>query len=1006
MKYFIVALCANLIALSGIEARPFRNYDNQSPADTTQIKADLDSASRLVNKGDPQAIDLLQRCLRDSRKLNYGKGEGNSLYYMGKYYGSLRQHNDAIRLYDSALVVFHRFNIQNRVAQCYIMKGTIYLTDNKFSMAIGQYEKSIVVNTTLGNKTKVADCLVNIGVAYERLGNYPKALDHYFQCLKMDEELDNKPGIASDYGCIATVYGKMNEADKAIEFYDKAVEQTKAIVNADIEFELGTILTNYGIFSKNNKEYEKSEQLQQEALAIFKKLESKRGIGSTLHNIGALHQAKGEFQLAISFYNQSLEYVEGGNKDALGTNYLGMAQTYFQLKQYTKALDHAFKARAFIDDIKMLDDQVKVTKLISDIYREQGNYKQAFAFYQLYAIHKDSLFNLEKSRQVEDLQTKYETEKKEQEIATLTKERKLQDASLQSKTIIQYALIAGILIFIGFAFIIFRNNKAKQEARRLLLDEQLKNEHVEAEKLKELDHLKSRFFANIAHEFRTPLTLILGPVENLIGESKEAPFKNQLMLVKSSANRLVKLVNQLLDLSKLEAGAIKMDYVNDDVISFLKANTFAFQSLADQKNIRISFLCDITSLPMKFDRDKLEKIFSNLLSNAFKFTNSGGQVSVSVQVTENSANKKIRVTVNDSGPGIPAADVPYVFNRFYQSGTVSRSTLGSGIGLELTKELVEICGGEIGVSNADAGGAQFYFTLPVIEGEKDITNEINGSYLSSHAAIAIEDARDTPSILTAPVESENHELILVIEDNNEVRDYIVSALQSQYQVITAEDGEKGIVKALDAVPDLIITDVMMPGKDGLEVSRTLKEDERTSHIPIIMLTAKADMESKIEGLLTGADDYLAKPFHTKELVVRIQNLIQQRKKLQEKFKEINEKKIADDSIPLKEKLFISKLRETIELHLTEEEYSVEDLSHDMAMSRMQLHRKVKALTNSSASLYIRSIRLMHAKRLLEEGIYNVSEVAYRVGFNSPTYFSTCFSEEYGIPPSEFRIQQV
>jgi DNA-binding response OmpR family regulator len=462
-------------------------------------------------------------------------------------------------------------------------------------------------------------------------------------------------------------------------------------------------------------------------------------------------------------------------------------------------------------------------------------------------------------------------------------------------------------------------------------------------------------------------------------------------------------VNQLLDLSKLEAGAIKIEYVSEDIIAFLKANTFAFQSLADIKNISIGFEADTPSLVMKFDRDKLEKICSNLLSNAFKFTPSGGEVKVAVRASTGGDNtRKINILVSDSGPGIPEQDLSMVFNRFYQAGTVSRSSTGSGIGLELTRELVGICGGEISVRNLKDRGAEFSFTLPLLEGEQLVDVPAKVAYQA--LSVVSEEAMIATALLNGGGNAENNkEVVLVIEDNEEVRDYIVTSLGDHYHVLVAEDGEKGIVKALEVVPDLVITDVMMPFKDGMEVCRTLKDDERTSHIPVIMLTAKADIESKIEGLQSGADDYLPKPFHTKELLVRIANLIQQRRKLQEKFKAgVSVNAEANNDLPQKEKLFLSRLNEYIDLHLTEEEYGVEELSRDMAMSRMQLHRKLKAVTNTSASLYIRSIRLKHARRLLEEGIYNVSEVAYRVGFNSPTYFSTCFSEEYGFAPSELK----
>ncbi|NOT76000.1 MAG: tetratricopeptide repeat protein [Cyclobacteriaceae bacterium] len=959
-----------------------------APQDTLWVKTRLDTAWKMMLRNDPRTVSVVDSLIWQAKELKFKPGLADAYRTLARHYRSSNG-KMAERYYDSALAINLALNRKLALAKVYQEMGSLYYTNEKFSMSIEFSKKSSALDSALGRKQQMADALTNIGLAYERLGDYAQALRYYLRCLAVDEELKYEEGIVSDYSVIATIHGKMGDFEKASEYYQKAIDAGQD------ETRKAVAKVNYAILLKNHGHYDESLKLMNEAYATYIKGDEPRNIASALHNLGALAYAMGDYPGAISYYNQAFKIADPDYKSLYQANYTGLAETYLKIKQYPRALEYANQAMTLVMELGLMDSQRKTAKLISDIYRAQGNFEQSLVYYEKYSMYRDSVFSQEKVRQIRDLQAKFDSERKEQEIAALTFERELQSLNLERKTILQYSLIAGFLVLAIVGIILFRINLAKQAVKRQLLSVMLSNEHKEAERLKELDHLKSRFFANVAHEFRTPLTLILGPVENMLSETK-GPDKNRLLTIKSSASRLVKLVNQLLELSKLEAGAIELDFVQDDVIGFLRANTMSFQSLADQKKIDLQFSSNTAIFEMKFDRDKLEKIFSNLLSNAFKFTDAGGSILVHADAGQHS----LRVTVKDSGTGVPEADLPFVFNRFYQSGTVSRTTLGSGIGLELTKELVNICGGEVGVSNAIEGGAQFYFTLPVTEpGAADVSS--NKPTSGEYTRMVLDEARQTPGVLAMNTNySEGKDTILVIEDNADVRNYIISSLQPDYHVISADDGEHGIREAIEIVPDLVITDLMMPVTDGMTVCRTLKKDERTSHIPVIMLTAKADMESKIEGLESGADDYLAKPFHTKELLARIANQINIRKSLQEKFRSGVVKEESDQHVSTKEKIFMAKLLATVELHLGEEEFGVEELSRELAMSRMQLHRKIKALTNIPASLYIRSVRLEHAKRLLGEGIYNVSEVAYRVGFNSPTWFSTCFSEQYGFPPSD------
>ncbi len=937
-------------------------------------------------KNDPRTVAIVDTILHRAKGLKFEAGIADAYRTLARYY---QRHDRRIaeHYFDSALAINLALNRRLQLAKTYQEMGALFYTNEKYSMSIEFSKKSCALDSVLGRKQQMADALTNLGLCYEKLGDYPRAIQYYYRCLAVDEELKYIDGISSDYNVIANIHGKMGEFDKAVGYYQKAIDLPTDDTNKAIA------KVNYGILLKNHGKFRESQKMLNEAYVIYKNQKYARGIAGVLHNLGALAYAMENYAGAISYYNQSIEVSDADFKSVFQANYQGLAETLLKMKQYPRALAYANQAMTLVLELELLDGQRKTAKLISDIYRAQGNYEQALVYYEKYTTYRDSLFSRERVRQVRDLQAKFESERKEQQIATLIQEREIQGLTLQRKTIMQYSLIGGFFVLAVVGLVLFRINQSRQDVKRQLLSVKLTNEHKEAERLKELDHLKSRFFANVAHEFRTPLTLILGPVENMLSESK-GQDKNRLQTIKGSASRLVKLVNQLLDLSKLEAGAVRFEFVHEDVIGFLRASTMAFQSLADQKNIDLQFQANTALFEMKFDRDKLEKIFSNLLSNAFKFTEAGGRIVVSADIEHGS----LRVTVKDSGHGVPAADLPFVFNRFYQSGTVSRSSVGSGIGLELTKELVNICGGEIGVSNAVEGGAQFFFTLPV--SEIGIVAPATQPYAGEYTRMVLDDAHETPDMPQVSTNPEGKDTILVIEDNADVRHYIMSSLQSDYHVVAANDGDSGVQQAIDTIPDLVITDLMMPTADGITVCRTIKKDERTSHIPVIMLTAKADLESKIEGLESGADDYLAKPFHTKELMARIANQIAIRKSLQEKFRSGVVKEESDRELPAKEKIFMAKLRATVELHLAEEEFGVEELSRELAMSRMQLHRKVKALTDISTAIYIRSVRLEHAKRLLGEGIYNVSEVAYRVGFNSPTWFSTCFSEQYGFPPSD------
>ncbi|MEO6980090.1 MAG: ATP-binding protein, partial [Mucilaginibacter sp.] len=531
------------------------------------------------------------------------------------------------------------------------------------------------------------------------------------------------------------------------------------------------------------------------------------------------------------------------------------------------------------------------------------------------------------------------------------------------------------------------------EARRLEQIVQLRTAELkeQADKLLELDAVKSRFFTNITHEFKTPLTLIMNPAKELL-HTPAANTNKSLRLIISNAERLLQLINQLLDLSKVESGLMDINLAPADLVAIVKLHTLSYESLALQKGITLHFTADKNTLWILTDRDKMDKIVLNILSNALKFTDEG-KVEIALRQNAEAAENAFTLTVRDTGKGIAAAKLRYIFTRFYQADpSDTRSAEGTGIGLALTKELVELMGGQIAAESAEGFFTQIRIDMPYQSAET--VEEPAAEILSNEAFTPMSDPAD---VLVA---DESSPLILLIEDHHELREFIRQSLAGRYRLITAADGEEGIALGLQHIPNLVVTDLMMPGVSGYKVSETLKKDEKTSHIPVIILTAKADLDSRIQGIETGADAYLAKPFDQRELLALIENLIGVREQLRLYYSNLDLWLKDTSALPSIEQDFIARIRQAVESHLNEEGYSADQLAADMGLSRTQLHRKLKGIIGQAPGELIRIVRLQYAHNLLERRVATVSEVAYMVGFGSPASFSVSFSRHFGFAPSK------
>jgi signal transduction histidine kinase/ligand-binding sensor domain-containing protein/DNA-binding response OmpR family regulator len=546
-----------------------------------------------------------------------------------------------------------------------------------------------------------------------------------------------------------------------------------------------------------------------------------------------------------------------------------------------------------------------------------------------------------------------------------------------------YAMLLFLLLYLIYSFLL-RRKLAQAEVIRL----------------QDLDLVKTRIYTNLTHEFRTPLTVISGIADHIMTQPTVEHLKECLPMIKRNSAQLLRLINQMLDLSKLQSGRLTAKMIHDNILSYLKYLTESFHSLADSKDIRLHLLPGFDELYMDFDPKKIQAIFSNLVGNAVKFTPPGGNIYIKIEkISSREMEDFLEIKVKDTGKGIPSEHLPYIFDRFYQvDDSATRSDEGTGIGLALTKELVLLMSGTIEVSSQVGKGTEFTLRLPI----KKVAPKGNAGELDHETWSTGKDLVDASSFGAEEDYDESFPLALLVEDNEDVLTYLEFCLHGKYRIQKARNGLQGIQLAIEMIPDIIVSDVMMPEKDGYELVEGLKKDERTSHIPIILLTAKAELESRLEGLERGADAYLSKPFEKKELEVRLRKLIEVRQKLTMRYGALNPEGTPETSAEKQEDVFLKKLRSIVDAHLDSEEFGIGELCKELAVSRTQLHRKLKALTNKSTSQVIRAIRMQEARKLLLNSALNISEIGYAVGYGNPSHFTQEFTKEFGEAPSFFR----
>jgi signal transduction histidine kinase/DNA-binding response OmpR family regulator len=973
----------------------------------------------ICRKNIDSSINLAYQAIGLSEKLEYQKGIADGYYNLGNGYFLLDSLQPTIANYLKACRIYEDMESCIEYGRCclqiallnYFTRGPEesppYLNKAVKTMnSIGSREDKYIINFTLAVTHNVVyppkiDSIIYYG--FKAMTFIDTTVDHNELAYIYSE-------IGEGYSPLYTRPSDTSDLTIALSWFFKALSLQGITDDMKITLYLNIASTYLGYNTEKHTGFaisflERARNMPDTCIGVY---DQKPAIFQML---GAMSYNKEDYGKAISNYDQGIKIA----KDRLST---------LIINEYPEPI-HGYNNRYYIK----IDRQLMYEGIYNS-YLKLGRYDKALEYYILTKQAADEIFLEQNQNLITMLEAVTVDEKNKSQIKLLSSENELHKTRVKQSRTLMILLGGFAIFFILMSIVILRQRRIRSE-QKLLHDLELKK--FESRKLKELDQLKSHFFANISHEFRTPLTLILSPTEKLLSKITDESNRNELLLIHRYARRLRRLINQLLNLSKLEAGKLKLTAQSENIVKLVKGFTQSFESLAKQRQVELVFSTDIEELNGNVDRNKLEIIMNNLLSNAFKFTPEGGRVEVSVTsilsskmdnaaspVSTNMEVSGVKITISDTGQGIPAEHIDRIFERFYLVDEKdNQQHEGTGVGLALTKELVELHHGEIKVKSEMNKGTTFTLILPV-EVSEQATMEHNEIDESEHFE-NIEELTGEPTDDIVPIQKPEKKfdikeieerstipLLLVVEDNPDLRTHICFHLSDEYNLIEARNGEEGYNQAVHHIPDLIISDVMMPKMDGYELSKKLMNDERTSHIPIILLTALASKEKRIEGLETGADDFITKPFDMDELLIRIKNLIEQRKRLGM----LLEKKIRkspgsgfidfeDSAITSMDQQFLLKVIAILKEQYSDPQFGAKEFCHQIGLSAAQLNRKLKALTGQTTGESILAFRLNKALEMIKKQSATIAEIAYDVGFNSPSYFTKCFRNYFGKPPTEF-----
>lgn len=871
--------------------------------------------------------------------------------------------------YDSALKYAEKaqkdsriINSESLLVRAKYRTATVFISQGQMDWAKAELDTVVSLSRLLNDSTNLLLAKVEIGRLFQKNSAFDSAAKVFFEAMAIAKKTDNKNAEARIQNYVAGIYNNQMQFELSIKYYKKALD---LVYELNFKPGISAILTNLGDTYLSIKEYDSAIIYQREAIKIKRDIGDKLGMGRVYNNLGNVYislSTAANLDSGLYCYTKALqiaEEIQDRNSKAIAL--YGLVRVHFMKGNHEHAKQVGEVLVEEAESLKNLPLASRSYGYLSLIYAALGDPMKSISYREKSNSLADSLLNNERTKLTQELEAKYQNETKQKAIELLKAENNFNELTIIKRQNERNGLILLALVILLILGLLFKQYRIKQATNR---------------QLRELDQIKSTFFENLSHEFRTPLSLIIGPLKDRMNKDISEEDRVLLGSVLNSAKNLDELIKQLLDLAKLEKSKYHLHPVPTEASRFFRVIAASYESLANMKGISFHVEVPDEELWLSFDPDLIKKVCNNLLSNAFRFAPDAGEVTFEVKY-----RNRLVIQVSDNGPGIPPKDQSRIFDRFYQVD--GPKATGSGIGLALTKELVLEAKGNISLNSSSGKGACFEISLPLhaatpsISTEHEVTQKLKPEQLT--------DEQNS---------SDEKQNLLIIEDNADLLAYLTGLFKDQFNVYAASNGQEGINLAIETIPDLVISDIMMAGTNGLEACLKLKNDEKTDHIPVVLLTARSDQKTKLDGIQHGADAYIVKPFEPEELRASVNNLIALRQKLREKYSG-NEK--SRPQTPLKHP-FVNKCEAIVQENLSKDSFDINDFTREIGMSRMQLHRKLTALTGFSTTAFVRHHRLNHAKLLLEKG-GSVSQVAYSVGFSSLPYFTKSFKEKYGIVPS-------
>ncbi len=880
---------------------------------------------------------------------------------------------------DSLKNIYNNYLIdENREGQMMALKhlGKLQREANEFGEAIDTHTKGYNIAIELCDTPEIIYALNNIGTNYRRMSMLEDAATFHYRALQFCEDYSDKETYDAKKNRVVSLNGIGNISLRLSDY-----ETADSIFRVALagERELGSALGQAINYANLGSIYEHHNQLDSALIYYHRSMEmniqAKSNLGISLCHgyFGGIHEKNGLIDSAIVEYQKAFD-MKGKIDDWHWLNScLSLAQLYLKQGNTILAQQLLSQAEGVANKSRSRDHSADIYSLLSGIYEKQGNMSKALDYHKKSQAYNDSIVSEKNLIQIQNERVQYEYRRRQHEINTLQSNY---DAEKRLNNIIKLSMIAIAILSIIIVVLLLHMLKMKKKRHQAL---------------QHLDDVRTSFFTNITHEFRTPLTVIIGIGEQLINMPNAENVSKLGDMIARQGKNLLLLINQILDVSKMKSVTTAQEYKHGDIVGYIHTVVECTRQLAQRKNISLLFSHANPQINMDFVPDYINKVITNLVANAIKFTPENGRIYITADVEKDN----LRLCVADNGCGIAREDIPHIFDVFYQASTVES---GTGVGLALVRQLIEAMNGNITIKSAKNEGSVFIITLPIKQGN----NEWD----------ALTDTTIEKELLldngeSAPIESDeifdDKPIILVVDDNNDILSYIGSVIKNAH-IHYAYDGESGFSKALEIVPDIIITDIMMPGIDGLEMTRKIRESEILNHIPIIAVTAKSSEKDKLEGIKAGVNSYIYKPFNADELNATIANVLDHRRHIQENFARNNPGEIleAENSQNNNDQIFLNKVIDIIYTQMSQQNVNPAEIASALCLCTKQLSRKINAITGESLGKYILHVRMNRAKKLFDsDNGYSVADVAHRCGYDENSNFTRAFKQVFGITPSQY-----